>query len=195
MNATESLAVGILVALTVWLVKSAVGWILRRRAIGEAMLLDIRSRIDSWATNKAFLDRLLESDFRAGQTVPYTALFEPPNATLFNALLSEVIVYLPDQFARISKMYASFREAEDLLSGFLRDVTIWKEQGHVLDESDIKYLKAKRDRIGSYVSVFDKNKIGTLRDLPSDYRGVQGTEAITGTIPTVAPSKSRTGRK
>jgi phage FluMu gp28-like protein len=92
-------------------------------------------------------------------------------------------------------MYASFREAEDLLSGFLRDVTIWKEKEHVLDESDIKYLKAKRDRIGSYVSIFDKNKIRTLSDLPSDYRGVQGTEAITGTIPTVAPSKSRTGRK
>lgn len=183
MNALESLAVGILVALIVWLVQSVVGWVLRRRAISEAIVLDIQSRIDSWATNKLFLDRLMDSDLRVGKTVPYTALFQPSNDTLFKALLSEIIVHLPDQFARISKMYGAFREAEELLAGILRDITIWKEKAHVLDDSDIKYLKAKRDRIASYVSIFGKRPIGKLRDLPNDYRGIQGTEVITGAIP------------
>jgi hypothetical protein len=183
MTATESLEVGVLVALIVWLVKSGVGWVLRRRAINEAIMLDIQSRIDSWTTNKNFLDRLMDSDLRTGHLVPYTALFQPSEANLFNALLSEIIVYLPDQFARISKIYTAFREAEDLLSGILRDLTIWKEKAHLLDESDVKYLKAKRDRVGSYVSIFTRKPMTNLSDLPNDYRGIQGTEAITGTIP------------
>jgi len=183
MNATESLAVGVLIALVVWIVKSGVGWILRRRAINEAILLDIRSRIEMWSTNKQFLDRLMDSDLSAEQEVPYSAIFQPSKDTLFNALLSETIVYLPDQFAKISKVYAAFREAEDLLFGILKDLTIWKEKAHVLDESDIKYLKAKRDRISSYVSIFKKRPIQNLGDLPGDYRGIQGTEVITGTIP------------
>jgi len=183
MTATESLAVGVLVALLVWLVKSGVGWLVRRRAIDEAILLDIQSRIDFWDTNKSFLDRLMDSDLRAGHPVPYTALFQPSDDTLFKALLSEIIVYLPDKFAKISKIYTAFSEAEDLLSGVLRDLSIWKEKVHILDESDVKYLKAKRDRVGSYVSIFDKKPITKLSDLPNDYRGIQGTEAITGTIP------------
>ncbi len=125
----------------------------------------------------------MDSDLSAGHVVPYTAIFQPSKDTLFNALLSEIIVYLPDQFAKISKIYAAFSEAEDLLFGILRDLTIWKEKAQILDESDIKYLKAKRDRIGSYVTIFIKNPIKGLGDLPSDYRGIQGTEAITGTIP------------
>lgn len=183
MNATQSLAVGVLVALIVWIVKSGVGWILRRRAINEAILLDIRSRIEMWSTNKQFLDRLMDSDLSTGHKVPYSALFQPSKDTLFNALLSELIVYLPDQFAKISKIYAAFGEAEDLLFGILRDLTIWKEKSHIVDESDVKYLKSKRDRINSYVSIFSKQPIHSLCDLPSDYRGIQGTEAITGTIP------------
>ena len=183
MTATESLAVGVLVALIAWLLKSMVAWILRRRAISEAIILDIQSKIDSWATNKNFLDRLIDSDLRVGHPVPYTALFKPSEATLFNALLSEIIVYLPDQFAKVTKLYGAFGEAEDLLSGILRDLTIWKEKAHVLDESDVKYLKAKRDRVGSYVSIFNKNLITSLSSLPSDYRGIQDTAAITGTIP------------
>lgn len=183
MNATESLAVGILVALVVWLIKSGVGWILRRRAINEAIMLDVRSRIEMWSTNKQFLDSLMDSDLRAGHEVPYTALFQPSKDTLFNSLLSEIIVYLPDKFAKISKVYAAFSEAEDLLFGILRDLTIWKEKQHILDKSDIKYLKAKRDRICSYVLIFNRRPIRSLRDLPNDYRGIQGTEVITGTIP------------
>lgn len=183
MNVSESLAVGILVALVVWLVKSGVGWILRRRAINEAIMLDVCSRIEMWSTNKQFLDRLMDSDLSAGHEVPYTALFQPTKDTLFNSLLSEIIVYLPDQFAKISKVYAAFSEAEDLLFGILRDLTIWKEKTHILDESDIKYLKAKRDRVGSYLSIFNRRPIRSLGDLPNDYRGIQGTEAITGTIP------------
>lgn len=183
MNATESLIIGVLVALVVWLVKSGVGWILRRHAISEAILLDVCSRIEMWSTNKQFLDRLTDSDLTVGREVPYTALFQPSKDTIFNSLLSEIIIYLPDQFAKISKAYSVFREAEDLLFGILRDLTIWKEKSHILDDSDIKYLKAKRDRIGSYVSIFNKQPMRSLGDLPNDYRGIQGTEAITGTIP------------
>lgn len=183
MNATESLAVGVLVALVVWIFKSGVGWILRRRAIKGAILLDIQSRIEMWKTNEQFLYRLMDSDLCVGLKVPYSALFHPSKDSLFNSLLSETIIYLPDQFAKISKIYSAFREAEDLLLGILRDLTIWKEKSHTLDESDIKYLKAKRDRISSYVFIFNKRPIQSLMDLPGDYRGIQGTEAITATIP------------
>lgn len=182
MDATESLAVGVSIALVVWIVKSVVGWILRRRAVNGAILLDIQSRIEMWTTNMQFLDRLMDSDLLVGQEVPYTALFQPSKDSLFKSLLSEIIVYLPDKFAKVSKVYVAFREAEDLLLGILSDLTIWKEKHHKLDDSDIKYLKAKRDRVGSYVSVFNKKSIKTLRDLPVDYRGIHGTEIITGTI-------------
>jgi hypothetical protein len=51
-----------------------------------------------------------------------------------------------------------------------------------MDSDDLKYIKAKRDRISSYIAIFTKNKIGKLNDLPKDYRGIHGTEVITGTI-------------
>ena len=183
MSVTESFSVGVLVALVVWLVKSVIGWFLRRKAIKEAILLDVQSRIEMWTSNKQFLDRLMDSDLSIGQVVPYTALFKPSKDTLFHALLSEVVTYLPDKFAKISKVYSAFREADELLFGILRDLTIWREKSHILDESDVKYLKAKRDRITSYVSVLSKNPIKKIEDLPVDYRGIQNTELITGTIP------------
>lgn len=182
MTATESLAIGVLVSLIVWLVKSGTGWILRRNAITEAILLDIQSRVNFWTTNKNFLDRLIDSDLRVGHPIPYTALFQPSQATLFNALLTEMVVYLPDQFARTSKVYAALGEAEDLLSGIFRDLTIWKEQAHILDDSDVKYLKAKRDRVSSYILIFNKKTISKLSDLPDDYRGIYGTEVVASTI-------------
>ena len=183
MTALESLVVGILVAVLVWLIKSVIGLMLRRKAIKDALLLDIRSRINSWETNKSFLDGLIDNELRLGRKVPYTAMFRQSKTTLFDALLSEIITHLPDHFPNISKMYSAFKEAEDLLAGILRDMTLWKEQNHLLDESDIKYLRAKRDRIVSYVQIFKRKEIKGLQDLPVDYRGIQGTEAITGTIP------------
>lgn len=182
MTATESLTIGILGALIVWLIKSMVGWVLRRRAINEVILLDIQSRIDSWNNNKKFLDRLI-SDIHTGHKIPYTALFQLSEASFFNDLLSEIIAYLPDHFAKISKVYTAFKEADELLSGILRDLTIWKEKDYILDDSDVRYLKAKSDRISSYVFIFNKKPIANLSDLPNDYRGIQGPEAITGTIP------------
>jgi len=182
MNASESFAVGVLGALLVWLVKSGVGWFLRRRAIYKAILLDIQSRVELWSSNKQFLNKLVDSDLSIGREVPYTALFQPSKDSLFHSLLSETIIYLPDLFAKISKIYAAFQEAEELLLGILRDLTIWKEKSHILAKSDVDYLKAKRDRINSYESIFNKRPIISLCDLPGDYRGIQGTEAITGTI-------------
>lgn len=183
MTASETLATGVLVAIVGWAIKSLVGLYLRRKAIVGALLSDIQTRIDSWDTNKRFLDRLIDTDMKPGQEVPYSALFEPSKSTLFDALLSELITHLPDHFPNVSKLYGAFKEAEDLMAGILRDITIWKEEQHILSEGDIRYLRAKRDRIVSYVFIFKKKEISRLAELPTDYRGIQGTELVTGTIP------------
>ncbi len=188
MTVTESISAGILIALIVWIVKSTVGWVLKRKAISEAIMLDIKSRIELWRTNDIFLEGLVKEDSKEGGKIPYSALFAPSKNTLFNSLLSQLITFLPDKIAKISKLYDAFREADELLSGILRDITIWREKEHILDSDDIKYLRAKKDRISSYVSIFTKNPIVKLSDLPTDYRGIQGTEAITGTIPSESTS-------
>ena len=183
MTASEALTVGVLVAVVGWVIKSLIGLFLRRRAIVGALLLDIQTRISTWDTNKRFLDRLIDNDMKSGEIVPYTALFQLSKSTLFDALLSELISHLPDHFPNVSKIYGAFNEAEELLTGILRDITIWKEKERKLSEEDLKYLRAKRDRIASYVSIFKRKGIRKLGDLPTDYRGIQGTEVITGTIP------------
>ena len=71
----ESLIVGVLVAIIGWVIKSVVALYLRRKAIVGALLLDIQTRISSWDTNKKFLDKLIDSDLKPGEAVPYTALF------------------------------------------------------------------------------------------------------------------------
>ncbi len=183
MTFSESLVVGVLVAIVGWIIKSVVGLFLRRRAIAGALLLDIQTRIDNWNRNMQFLNGLVNTDLKAGATVPYTALFQASQTTLFDSLLSELISHLPDHFPSLSKIYGAFKEAEELLAGLLRDISVWKEKAHPLSEEDIKYLRAKRDRIASYVAIFNKQPITALNSLPKDYRGVQGTEAITASIP------------
>lgn len=178
----ESLTVGMLVAIGGWVIKSLVALYLRRTAIVGALLLDIQTRIGGWDTNKIFLDKLIDIDLKLGESIPYTALFQPAQTTLFDALLSELISHVPDHFPNLSKIYGAFKEAEQLLAGILQDISIWKEQAHRLSVDDIKYLRAKRDRIVSYVAVFKKKDINKLADLPTDFRGVQGTEVVTGAI-------------
>ena len=178
----ETLTVGILVAIGGWVIKSIVGMYLRRRAIVGALLLDIQTRTTGWDTTQKFLEKLIDIDLKPGKSVPYTALFEPAQTTIFDALLSELISHLPDHFPNLSKIYAAFKEADQLLVGILRDISIWKGTGHTLSDEDIKYLRAKRDRIISYIAVFKKRDIKSLSDLPTDYRGVQGTEVVTGAI-------------
>lgn len=186
MNVSQSLVVGIGVALFVWVLKVVVTSVMRRKALKDALLADIRSRIGQADTNEQFLRTLIEQDIKAGCQVPYTANFEPSSTTLFDALLSELISLLPDHFANLSKIYAAFKELEQLLAGILRDLTIWKETGKRLDADDVRYLRAKRERISSYVLILKAHRIAGLRDLPTDYRGIHGTEAITGTIPSVS---------
>jgi hypothetical protein len=183
----ESLIVGILGAIIVWLVKSLVGLYLRRQAIKSALLTDIQTKIITWVGNKKFLDELIKSKLAEDQEVPYTAHFQAPLTTLYDVLLIQIISHLPDHFTDISKMYSAFKEADELLEGVLQDLTIWKEQRHKLKKEDIDYLVAKRDRIASYVDKFKEREIRTLSDLPQDYQGVQGAEVVTKTIPCAHP--------
>jgi hypothetical protein len=182
MTFSEALGVGILVAVIGWALKSLIGLYLRRKALKGALLIDIQSRISVWNSNKAFLDRLVDADIKPADKVPYTAFYQPSKESLFTALLSELMSHLPYQFPHISKIYGAFNEVEELLIGFFRDITKWKENSHVLSEADIRYLRAKRDRISSYVAIFNKAEIRKLSDLPKDYRGIHGTEVVTGTI-------------
>ena len=182
MSASQALVVGVLVALFGWLLKSSIGWYLRRMAISDALLSDIRRQMESWQRNEKFLDRLLDSDLSVGKKVPYSARFDPPKRNLFDALLSELVSHVPYHFGNLSKIYATFREAEELLSGILQDLTVWKQRGRELSKSDIDYLKAKRSRIKSYVEIFTRQPLSKLSDLPSDYRGIQGTETVTARI-------------
>lgn len=182
MTFTDTLTMGILIAVLGWVIKSFIGLTLRRKAIGKALLFDIQSTIGNWDNNIQFLDKLIDNKLKVGFVVPYTSLPQSSKLTLFDTLLSELISHLPDHFPNVSKLYSAFKEADELLAGILRDITSWKEQEHELSEDDIKYLKAKRDRISSYVSIFKKKEISKLSDLPTDYRGIQGTEAIIGTI-------------
>lgn len=183
----ESLIVVILGAIVVWLVQSLVGFFLRRQAIESALLADIQTKEINLVGNKKFLDELIDNKIAEDEEVLYTAHFQAPKTTLYDVLLTQIISHLPDHFTAISKIYTAFKEVDELLEGILQDLTIWKEQHHKLKKEDIDYLGAKRDRIASYVSKFNEREIRTLSDLPQDYRGVQGPEIVTKTIPCAHP--------
>jgi len=182
LSALETLIIGVLITIVGWIITSFYGFERRRRAIARALILDIQTRIQAWNTIKTFLDHLIDNDIKVGWKIPYTALFQLSEPTPFDVLSLLPVILHYYHFSNILKTYYAFKEAEKLLTSLLRDITIWKEDEHVLSKEDIKYLCAKRDQIVSYISIFKQKEINKLGDLSKNYRGIQGTEGIISTI-------------
>ena len=119
MTPTESIGVGILVAIVVWLVKSGIGFVLRRGAIRDALIFDIRSRIVTITGDVDFLDELVDLKIKVGTTIPYSARYELPKYRLFEALLPDIVSHLPIYFSHILEMYSAIKGANELTHGIL----------------------------------------------------------------------------
>ena len=178
MTASEAFLVGLGGALAVWLIKIVITTLLRRKALSDALIFDLRERRQRLSDDCNFLETLVESKLELGKAVPYTARFTFNEPHLFRTSMPEVIAYMPDRFTSVATTYSAFVDANHLISGLVDDLTTLMRQRTQLNREDIKMLRARKDRVCSYRDAMNATSFSDLKELPRDYEVLKGAGEV-----------------
>lgn len=176
---TDKLLVTIIGGLVLWMIKELIVHQVKKRRLKAAILSEISVLAASVKETKQFLEGAFSTTLKKGEKVEYSADYTPEEFDVYNVHAPTLTSYLSmDELERVIKFYRGVKEFEVLCVGFFRDLNEWKKQNHQLSEEDVQYLAKKKARIISIATILDRKEIGSLKDLPNDYRGQLTPETI-----------------
>jgi len=179
MTITDRLLITIIGGAVLWMLKEVVTYFVRRNRVLCALESDISFQQSEVNDDLASVTALFDSGMlKTGNKISFPLKYNPEPHMVLNAYLSCLPNFVRSKsLIRIFKFYDAVSEFESALAGFCDLLCLWEQREKKLDESDIKHLKTRLDRMKSIANAITQKSIESISELPEDYRCVQNLEA------------------
>jgi hypothetical protein len=176
---TEKLLVGILVGIAIWLATNAVGFLLRRYRLKEALLVDIRHRISNLNAVEKYLTQYFKDYVKKDAVLERYARYTKDEFPFYDDVRGDLYQYFGAQnLIAIMRCYEALGEIEILMEGLSQDFLEYREKQKKLSDVDVQFFNRKKSRIESVIGILKKREIHNLGDIPRDYQGVLSAASI-----------------
>ncbi len=178
MTITDRLLITIIGGAVLWVLKEVVTYFVRRNRVLCALEADISFQQDEVKDDLASISALFDSEILAvGKKMSFPLKYSPEPHMVLSAYLSCLPNFVGGKsLIRIFKFYDAVSEFESALAGFCDLLCLWEGRSKILEESDVKHLKKRLDRMCSIANAITQKEIKAIGELPEDYRCVQNLE-------------------
>lgn len=179
MTITDRLLITIIGGAILWALKEIITYFVRRNRVLCALESDISFQQSEVNDDLASISALFDSEIlKSGNKISFPLKYSPEPQVVLNAYLSCLPNFVRSKsLIRIFKFYDAVSEFEAALAGFCDLLCLWEERGKTLDDSDVKHLKTRLDRMTSIANAITQKSINSISELPEDYRCVQNLES------------------
>ena len=161
-----------------WVAIQSVSYFVVRSRLITYIVVQANSRLQSSHSNCKWLQKLANDHSAAGVIATDAPRYSPDHAEDLHESRELILRYLSrSQIERVTKFLSYLWEAEYLTEGVCDAIGAYAKGGRPLVADDCQYLRDKVGRVTSIVSQWPRS-INSLEDLPIDYAGVQGPEAV-----------------
>jgi hypothetical protein len=172
-STTDKILVGILVGIIIWLITSAVNFLILRYRLEKALIEDINHRRSNLKDTKEFMEMFYKNFIKEGKRLSYYARFTKQEFPFYEDVRKDLFKYFgAKNLISIMRCYEALEEVEILTEGILYDFGDYTKKDKDLSADDITYLERKKERLLSVIGIFEQREIRNLSDLPRDYKGM-----------------------
>lgn len=169
-----------------WVAVQGVGYYVVRSRLITYLVVQANTRLQSAHSNREWLERLGSEHSVVGVTATLAPRYSPDHAEDLHESRDLVLRYLSrSEIERVTKFLSYLWEAEYLTEGICEAIGDCARRATPLVADDCRYLRDKVARVSSIVSKWPRS-IKNLDELPIDYAGVQGPDAVK--VPPQPPS-------
>jgi hypothetical protein len=165
--------------LTLWAATGTANFFLKRYYLCRALLSDMRKEAQRATQLKDYFLEYIGTSLKPGQVIDLSARFTKDEHSFLDDIRHELIQLLPRFLERVFAFYEAVEEMETLTENFFTEVTIWKNDKHMLTEADHLYLLGKVGRIIRLAELLNPKPFNKISDIPLSYDGrVKATRVL-----------------
>ena len=179
MISQDQLFTTIITGLTLWAATGTANFFFKRYYLCRALLSDMRKEAQRADQLKDYFLGYIGTSLKPGQVIELSARFTRDEHSFLDDIRHELINILPRFLERVLAFYEAVEEMEILTENFFIEVTIWKNDKHILTEADHLYLLGKVGRIIRLAELFNSKPFNKISDIPLSYDGrLQATRVL-----------------
>lgn len=161
-----------------WVAVQAVSHFVVRSRLIAYLIIQVNTHLQATHSNKDWLQKLCGDTSVPGKTARVAPRYSADRAEDLHACRELILRYLRrSEIERVTRFLSHLWEVEYLTEGACEAFGAYAKQPSPMSADDCRYLCGKTERVASIVSKWP-HSIERLRDLPADYAGVRGPEAV-----------------